>query len=97
MKFSQYADVSRNVVGTPLSVKKWSASALPSKCATLNLPWSVGIRSSSSGIHLRESSKVDQIACWIPACLAAPAMLAACAISLSAEKCSQKFVRQYAP
>jgi hypothetical protein len=78
-------------------VKKWSASAFPSKCATLKRPCNVGMRSSSSGTHLRVSSKVDQIACSIPASCAALAMLAACSISLSAEKCSQKFVTQYAP
>ena len=43
------------------------------------------------------SSSVDQITCLTPAAAAARAWFPACSISFSAEKCSQKFVRQNAP
>jgi hypothetical protein len=49
----------------------------------------VGIRSSSSGYHLRTSSSVDQMACFTPACFTAVAMFFACAISVSPLKYSQ--------
>jgi len=55
------------------------------------------IAPSSSGMDLRVSSKVDQMACWTPAAAAARARLPPCAVSFSPLKCSQKFVRQYAP
>ncbi len=75
-------------------MKKWLDSPFASKCGTLYLPCSVGMRSSESGIHLRESSSVDQIACWTPASFAAFAIAAAWAISFSGEKCAQKNVTQ---
>ena len=53
----------RKVVGTPASVKTWLTSPLASKCGTLYLPCSVGMRLSLRGIHLRVSSSVDQITC----------------------------------
>jgi hypothetical protein len=82
------------VVGTPRSVKNLFASALASKCGTLYLPWRVGIRLSSSAMCWRVSSNVDQMACWMPPAAAASAIVFACAVSFSAEKCSQKLVRQ---
>ncbi len=85
------------MVGTPSSLNTASASPLPSKCGTLYLPISVGMRVSLNGTHLRVSSRVDQITCSRPACLAASAMARACATSFSGEKCSQKNVTQKAP
>ena len=70
------------------------AAAFASKCGTLYLPCSVGMRSSASGTHFRVSSKVDQMACRIPARFAASARFVAWAVSFSGEKCSQKFVTQ---
>src|SRR5438046_1938405 len=48
-------------------------------------------------MNLRVSSSVDQIACSMPAALAARAILPACSSSVSAEKLSQKLARQKAP
>ena len=73
------------------------ASPLASKCGTLYLPWSVGMRLSVSGTHLRVSSRVDQTTCFTPASLAAWAMARAWASSFSGEKWSQKKVTQKAP
>ena len=49
------------MVGTSSSLNASSASPLASKCGTLYLPISVGIRSSDSGTNLRVSSSVDQM------------------------------------
>jgi len=84
-------------VGTLRFVNSAFASAFPSKCATLNRPCSVGMRSSPSGTSFRVSSNVDQMTCCSPACCAACAIARASAISRSAEKWSQKNVTQYAP
>jgi hypothetical protein len=89
--------VTRNVVGAPASVKRRSAEALPSKWGTLYFPWSVGMRESSRGTHCRVSSSVDQMTCRTPAAFAAFAIAPASATSLSAERCAQKKVTQYAP
>ena len=86
--------MSRKVVGTPASVNSRFDSPLASKCGTLYLPISVGMRSSSSGTHLRVSSSVDQIAWRTPAAFAARAIVPASAISFSGEKCAQKNVTQ---
>ncbi len=85
------------VNGRPSEVNCWSASPLASKCGTLYLPWSVGMRLSVRGINLRVSSRLDQITCFRFACFAALAILVALAISFSGEKCAQKNVTQNAP
>ena len=46
-----------------MPTKTWLASPFPSKCGTLYLPCSVGIRLSPSGTHFRVSSSVDQMTC----------------------------------
>ncbi len=48
-KFWKKKVVLRNVVGTPACRNRSSAAPLASKCGTLYLSWSTGIRSSSSG------------------------------------------------
>ncbi len=61
------------------------ATPLPSKWGTLYLPPRVGIRLSVRGTQRLVSSRVDQMTCFTPVSLAVCAMVAASAISFSAE------------
>ena len=72
------------------------ASPLPSKCGTLYLPISTGMR--LPGVtNSRVSSSVDHTTCLTPASSAACAIVCACTSSLVGERCSQKLVTQKAP
>ena len=72
--------------------RPWRRSAPPCTCRAASAP---GRR--RAAIHWRVSSSVDQTTCGAPAWRVARAIAVACAISRSAEKCSQKLVTTKTP
>ena len=74
-----------------------SASPLASKCGTLYLPISVGMRLVAAAPAGACPPASTRSTCCTPAAFAACARLRACASSFSGEKCSQKLVTQNAP